>query len=91
MLRTTPANFAVAAACRYGHFNVADALTEELCSVEQKGAKLKEAEWLGKLAVAARAGDAATVKELLQNPRARQLIAKLQFALVSIVTAVKLW
>jgi hypothetical protein len=76
------------AACRYGHFNVADALTEELCSIDKKGAKLKEAEWLGKLAVAARAGDAATVKELLQNPDSRKLIAKLQYSLVSMLSSV---
>jgi hypothetical protein len=75
---------AVAVTYRYGHFNVADALTEELCSVDKKGDKLKEAEWLGKLAVAARAGDAATVKELLQNPDSNKLISKLQYSLVSI-------
>jgi hypothetical protein len=69
--------------CRYGHFNVADALLEELCTIDKQGPKLQEAQWLGKLAVAAREGDADTVKELLKNPDATKLIAKLQYSLVS--------
>ncbi|WIA13025.1 hypothetical protein OEZ85_006634 [Tetradesmus obliquus] len=68
-------------AYKYGHFGVADALTEELCTIDKAGPKLKEAEWLGKLAVAAREGDAAAVKELLKTPDAGKLIAKLQYRL----------
>jgi hypothetical protein len=64
-------------------------LTEELCSIEEKGAKLQEAEWLGKLAVAAREGDAAAVKELMKNPDAKKLIAKLQYSLVSMQDSTK--
>ncbi|KAF6260709.1 hypothetical protein COO60DRAFT_1637360 [Scenedesmus sp. NREL 46B-D3] len=76
-------------AYKYGHFNVADALTEELCRLDKQGAKLKEAEWLGKLAVAARQGDAAAARELLQNPDSKKLIAKLQHSLTDPKTGKK--
>lgn len=63
---------------RYGRDAVVQRLTP-LCPVDlAKSSKLQDAEWLGKVANAARDGDAAAMKTLLQHERAKQRIKKLR-------------
>lgn len=50
-----------------------------LCPVDvSKSTKLQDAEWLGKVLSAARAGDTAGMKTLLQHEKAKQRLRKLR-------------
>jgi hypothetical protein len=63
---------------RYGRDAVVQRLTP-ICPVDlAKSSKLQDAEWLGKVANAARDGDAAAMKTLLQHERAKQRMKKLR-------------
>jgi hypothetical protein len=72
------APYAMSTIYRYGRDAVVQRLTP-LCPVDlAKSSKLQDAEWLGKVANAARDGDAAAMKTLLQHERAKQRIKKLR-------------
>lgn len=50
-----------------------------VCPVDvSKSEKLQDVEWVGKVLNAARSGDAAAIKELLQHKKAKQRIRKLR-------------
>lgn len=66
-------------AMKYGHDDVVAALTA-VCPVDVAAStKLQDAQWLGKLLTAARAGDAGAIRELLKDgKKAAARIKKLQ-------------
>lgn len=65
--------------CRYGYPAIVNSLSK-VCEYNSSAPKIQEADWLGKVAIAARDGKVGkqTIEQLLQHPEAFKRLKKLQ-------------